>query len=557
MAESAGRPWCRFAAAGGIVLAVALVFGAAVEHPFLTSHDDGHLVVWNPAVRAPLWAALRGAFTTHPLGAWAPLHQLSHAADHALFGDWAGGSVLVNLALHALDALLIGWLVLRLGGAPLAGYAAAMIFAVHPVQVEAVVWISQRKTVLSLAFLLGALHLWIGYARATAGRRRAVLWALSLLTGIGALLTKAVAVVLPLAIAALDAPLARIHARWCWLREKLPFALAAAALAWTTALTKDEVGTAVTVAGHTRMASHAGVAWHGGSPLATFYTMVTVLPRYLRLLLWPADLSAVYLPPVHTALDVEVVAGMALLVATVVGGFLLARRAPRLFCWYTLLFIGLLPVSQIVPQVTLMNDRYLYVPMVGAAALAGEVLVTTLRAIAPRGRGAVVALGAVGALAVLALAVTARARVPVWRSDVALWTDAAAKAPGSPYAWYNLGRSQEEVGAADLALASYRRAIGLDDREGDAAVNAGAIHLRRSEVDLAAPFVERGAELLPSSGEAQFNLALLRFLQGRVLEAEAPLRRALALGADARAAEALLAHVHARTSARERPAVAR
>jgi hypothetical protein len=528
------------AAYGAIVVAaVAGVLGPAIRHPFLPSHDDGPYIVWNPVIRAPLAEAVRGAFAIDPLGAFAPLHALSHWVDHAAFGDRAGGYVLVNLALHALNAVLVAVLVLRLGAPAVAAAVAGLIFAVHPVQVEAVVWISQRKTVLSFALLLSALHLWIDYARAPPGARVRP-WALSLLVGVGALLTKAVAVVLPVALAAVDAPLRRIRPTRAWILEKLPFLLAAAAIAWVTVLGKHEVAGTASVEGHVRVPGAFGLAWYGGSPLATLLTTATVLPRYLRLLLWPSGLSAVYMPPVHTGPDGEVIGALALAAALAAAGVHLWRASPRLFCWWGLALAGLLPVAQLAPQVTLMNDRYLYLPMVGAAALAGEGIAAALAAVGRRGRVAVVSAAVAAALG---LALAARARVPAWRSDLALWSDAVEKTPRSPYAWYNLGRSREAAGDDGGALVAYLRAAALDDRDGDAAVNAGAAHLRRGDLDAAAPHVERGARLLPRSAVAQFDLALLRFLQGRHAEALEALEAARAAGAEACSSEALGGHV--------------
>jgi hypothetical protein len=528
------------AAYGAIVVAaVAAVLGPAIRHPFLQSHDDGPYVVWNPVIRAPLAEAVRGAFAIDPLGAFAPLHVLSHWVDHAAFGDSAGGYVLVNLALHALNAVLVAWLVLRLGAPAVAAAVAGVVFAVHPVQVEAVAWISQRKTVLSLALLLAALHLWIDHARAPPGAR-ARPWALSLLAGVGALLTKAVAVVLPIALAAVDAPLRRVRPTRRWILEKLPFLLAAAAIALVTVLGKHEVAGTASVEGHVRVPGALGIAWYGGSPLATLLTSAAVLPRYLRLLLWPSGLSAVYMPPVHTGLDGEVIGALALVAALGAAGVHLSRASPRLFCWWGLGLAGLLPVAQLVPQVTLMNDRYLYLPMVGAAALAGEGVAAAFAAVGQRWR---LVLAAVAVAGGLALGLAARARVAVWRSDLALWGDAVEKTPRSPYAWYNLGRSREAAGDADGALAAYLRAAALDDRDGDAAVNAGAAYLRRGDPDAAAAHVERGARLLPRSAVAQFDLALLRFLQGRPPEALEALEAARAAGAEACLTEALGGHV--------------
>jgi Tfp pilus assembly protein PilF len=522
-----------------IAIAVAAVFAPALRHGFLTSCDDGTYVVSNPLMRAPLGDAVRGAFTTAPVGAWAPLHLLSHVVDHRLWGSWAGGYVLVNLVLHATNALLVGWLALRLGAPLPAGAAAALLFAVHPVQVESVAWISQRKSVLSLAWMLASLHLWIGFARAPRGRR-ALPYGLSLAAAAAALLTKAVAVIQPLALALLDVPLGRARRGSGWIADKLPFAVLAAAVAWITVSTKGEVGEAIAVGGHTRAAAAPGAfAYHGGSPFATFLTMLTVLPRYLRLVAWPADLSAVYLPPIRTAVDAEVAASLALAAALAGVAVLLARRAPRLFFWYALFFLGLLPVSQIVPQVTLMNDRYLYVPMVGASGLLGEGLAAALARL--RGAWRAAALAA-AATVLLALALHARARVPVWRSDLALWTDTVARAPGSPYAWYNLGGVREAAGDDSGALEAYRRAIAIDPRDADAAVNAGAILLRRGDLAGAAPLLEAGARELPAAVEAQFNLGLVRFLDGRFGPAADALRLAASLDPGACPPATLLGH---------------
>jgi tetratricopeptide (TPR) repeat protein len=529
----------RLAFAAGLAVAVAAVFGGALGHGFLPSHDDGAYLLWNPVLRAPLGEAFRGAFTSHPLGAWAPLHLLSHVADARAWGGWAGGYVLVNLLLHCGNALLLAWLVRRLGAPRLAAAGAALLFALHPVQVESVVWISQRKTVLSLAFMLATLHLWIWFAAARPGRRL-LPYALSLTAAAAAMLSKAVAVILPLALALADLPLRRASPAPRRLAEKLPFLGLALGVVVVTVVAKGEAGSTLSVGGHTRASSVGSpFAYHGGSPLHTLLTMLTVLPRYLRLLLWPTELSAVYLPPIRTGLDLEVAASILLIVALAVAGLLLLRRSARAFFWYAFFFVGLLPVSQIVPQATLMNDRYLYVPMVGAAALAGEGLAAAVERLAGAARRTVLFAAAA---ALLLLAVQARARVPTWRDDLSLWTDTVARAPGSPYAWYNLGGALEAAGDDEGALRAYRRALAIDSRDGDAAVNAGAILLRRGEHAEALLSLELGAHLLPVSVEAHFNLGLARFLGGNFEGAAAALRTAASLDPAACPPAVLLGH---------------
>jgi Tfp pilus assembly protein PilF len=519
--------------------AVALAMGSAVGHPFLLGNDELETVVRNPVVQGPLADALGAAFRTWTVGAWAPLHLISHALDRAVFGSWAGGSALVNLLLHTVAAVLVAWLARRLGAPRAAVWAAALVFALHPVQVEAVVSITQRKTVLSSVFIVACLHAWVSYARAAPGRR-AVPYALALVAALAALLTKPVAVILPVALALLDLPLGRARVGRRWLVEKLPFLAAAGALVAMTVLGKGgEVGSVISVGGHDRTIGLFGFGWYGGGPLSTFLTMLTVLPRYLALLAWPAELSIVYLPPVHTRLDAEVLGAAALVAAIGVGGVALVRRSPRLACWLGLFFLGLAPVAQIFPQATLMNDRYLYVPLLGGAPLAGEGL-ALLAARLPRARRAGVAL-AMLAVAV-ALGVATRARVPLWASDLALWTDAARKAPGSFHVWYNLGHFREDAGDESGAVEAYRRAASLDPLDPFSASHASALLMRRGAFAEALPLAERTARSLPQVFDAQYNAGFLRFVTRDPATARATLERAAALDPSRCDARTLLAH---------------
>src|SRR5262249_1956847 len=437
------RPWwAPLVLPAAIAGAVALAMGHAVGHPFLRGNDELETVLENSVVRGPLLEALGGAFRTITVGAWAPLHLISHSLDRALFGDWAGGSVLVNLLLHALNALLVARLAGRLGAPRLAVWVAAMVFAIHPVQVESVVSITQRKTVLSTFFLLGAMHGWISYATAPRSRNLRP-YAVSLLSGGDAPLTKPVAVVLPLTVALLDIPLRRVRASWQWVLEKIPFAASAIAVVLITVLNKTEITSAMAVTGQTRVRGFGGLDWYGGGPLPTFPTPLTVVPRYLGLILLPPNLSLIYTPPIPPGLDPAVIASAVLLIGICAAAILLARTQPRITCWIGLFFVGLLPVSQIIPQTTLMNDRYLYVPLVGGAPLVGELLALGAAQLPRIGRRVLVVGGV--ALALL-LVVLSRDRVGLWASDLALWSDAARKAPDARLAWYNLGHFRDAAG---------------------------------------------------------------------------------------------------------------
>ncbi len=395
--------------------------------------------------------------------------MLSYMADHAAFGLSARAFLRTNLLLHAANGVLLYALARRLSGRRTWPAIAAVLFLVHPVQVESVAWVSQRKTLLAATFTLAALHAWVSRARDVDGGRRHALAAL--LAFVLALASKSVAVVVPFLLLLLDLCFGHGEPRRLRLRRMVPFAVAAAACA-ALALASQGPG-------------HAGgrvAAFHGGGPGATAATMLPVLARYLGLLAWPAGLSAWYSPAVRTGPDAAVLASAALAAALAAFGFALLRRRRDLFFWYATFFVGLLPVSQVVPIVTLMNDRYLYFPMLGAApfvaaaAFGGASDAVLLRS--ARGRGALAA----AAVGVLALGLAAHARTGAWRDGLTLWTDAVAKEPCG-YAFDKLGATYLSLGRAAEAEAACLRAREVEPAYVDALNCVGIARAQRGDLD--------------------------------------------------------------------------
>ncbi|MFM7734708.1 MAG: hypothetical protein ACKPBU_01860, partial [Alphaproteobacteria bacterium] len=277
-------------ALAGLVFAV---FGGCLSHGFVDTWDDALYVTANPAVRAFTRENLRAALFGFHVGNWAPVQMLSYMLDHAAFGLEARAFLRTNLLIHAANGVLLYALASRLSGRRTWPAVGAALFLVHPVQVESVAWVSQRKTLLAMFFTLLALHAWASRRR---DARRARAWGAAALGAfVLAIASKSVAVVLPLLLFLLDACFGRREDRIRRLRPLVPFALAAAA------------GAALAVA--SQGASHAGgrtTTFHGGSPAATLSTMLPVLARYLGLLLRPTGLSAWYSPTVRSGPDATV-----------------------------------------------------------------------------------------------------------------------------------------------------------------------------------------------------------------------------------------------------------
>ncbi|HEY5973740.1 MAG TPA: tetratricopeptide repeat protein [Geobacteraceae bacterium] len=527
----------------------AAVYGRALGHQFLLDWDDQLYVTANPTIRGFSIAHLREAFSRFYVGNYAPLQILSYMLDYTLWGVNPAGFILTNLLLHLVNGLLCYALVVRLTGERWQGAIAALLFLVHPVQVETAVWVSQRKTLLAMALFLAALHGYLSYRQP--GRPRhwgAYGW--SIVTFGGALLAKSVAVVLPPLLLLYDLVVLPRHERRGWLWDKLPFLLAAAVVGGVALFSQapEQEGGRVT-------------GYYGGSLFGTVCTMLPVLVRYLGLLLWPARLAAFYDPPVKNGVDGEVVmAGLCLL--ALAGGILyLGRRRPRLLFWSGLIVLGLLPVSQLVPLVTLMNDRYLYLPMAGVAGLVVELL-TWLADGLPVARRRLVQ--AVGGAALIALALVAFVRVGVWRDSLTLWQDAYAKTATSETVCFSLGAVYQRAGDLAAARRCYERALSLGAHSRDALQNLVILHFENGTPADAAPYLEelvrrfpgyapgyvlqgdyflrrgdlpaaeqayrQGLSLKPDSGGALANLGTVYLQQGRLAEAGDCFAKAQAVG---------------------------
>jgi len=339
-----------------LIISCLLVYAQVYTHNFIPFHDDNTYIVFNTSIAGLSLTHIKTAFSTIYAGNYAPLQIISYMLNHALSGLKPAGFLLTNVALHIANGLLLQRLLIRNNFPSLGATAAAAIFLLHPVQVEAVAWASERKTVLAMFFFLLALHSYQSYLAQEQQWDKARWYGTSLLCFVLALLSKSVVVILPATLIVYDLAYRQGNRRLSWLPDKLPFILLALA------------GVALTIYTQDPLRSGGRADFHGGSPLATLLTMLPVLSKYLHLVFWPTDLSIYYGGiQVKTAFDETVFRGGMLALALAAGGLVLWRAQKVLFCWYAFFFIGLLPVSQIIPIVTLINDRYLYFPLLGAA----------------------------------------------------------------------------------------------------------------------------------------------------------------------------------------------
>lgn len=412
--------------------AVALVVAATTLAAFIpalrngfVNWDDDTLLLNNPDFRGFGPWYLRWMFSTTLLGNYQPVTWLSFAFDYSIWELRPFGYHLTNVILHAVDAAMFYFIARRMlracnssargASIDIAAAAAALLYSVHPLRVESVAWITERKDVLSAFFLFGCLLAWL--RSIDAGRARPLLWRVLALALFGlSLLTKVWGITLPIILLILDAyPLGRLSRSTArrLVAEKWPFFLLAAAAAIGALFAQT------TNVGSVAKASIAG----------RFAQAAWGIVFYLGKMLWPIPLSPIYEHPAPYnpfAMQFAVAAASCLLIS--LGLWFVRRTWPAgIACWaiYLVVLSPVLGFVQVGPQIA--ADRYTYLAAAPWAILAGAGLLGILQA---DRRWAVLA-PAIAGVAVIGLGVLTWRQTRIWRDSESLWRASLAYNPNS------------------------------------------------------------------------------------------------------------------------------
>jgi tetratricopeptide (TPR) repeat protein len=534
---------------------VFLVFGQTIGHQFVHYDDyydvlDNHHVTGGLTLPAIVWA-----FTSKEGGLWTPLVMVSHMLDWQLYGQYAGGHHLTNLLLHLASTILLFLILRQMTGALWRSACVAAVFAIHPLHVESVAWIAERKDALSGLFFMLTLGAYLRYVErpTSTGRYGCVVPLFAL-----GLMSKPMLVTTPLVLLLLDYwPLNRlfqpaspgndsakaVSLNWRAVAEKIPL------LALSFA-----VG-AIALMGPRQPVSVA-------LPLVPFWTRLGEAPAsiviYLGQLFWPAGLTLIY-----THFEESLPwwpAALALLALLTLGLFLLRRMAPYLWMGWLWNLVMLLPVSGII-QISRHTraDHYNYLPQIG-------LVIGLTWAVADwtsgwRHRYAVLG-GAAGAI-LIALLIAASRQTSYWRDDMCLWThalectkdnfaahnqlgnalvargrveegigqfrEALRINPALAMAHYNLGNVLAGQGRTAEGIAELRAALRSDPAYADAHSSLGTILDRHGNLDEGIAELSEALRINPASADAHNNLGIALFQQGRVDRGIAEFREATRL----------------------------
>jgi hypothetical protein len=449
-----------------IILSVALYYPVRT-HPYV-NYDDNVYVTDNVHIQNGLtWDTVTWAFVTDHSGNWHPLTWLSHALDVEMYDLTPGGHHQTSMLLHALNAALLFWVLLRATGYAGRSFMVAALFAVHPINVESVVWISERKTVLSMTFFLLALCAWRWYAAKPHALRYSVV---AVLFALG-LMAKPQIITFPFVLLLWDYwPLGRLALRHSlfafrqnsreisgekrtanseqrssgeWRRlllEKLPLLAIAAASAVLTIKAQRASGAVLSL---------------GATPLSVRLSNGLVsYVKYLMNAFWPTGLAPMY-PHPGDSLRAWQVYGALLILLTISLLVLERRRRPYLlvgWLWFLGTLVPMIGLVQVGRQA--MADRYAYLPLIGIFIM----VCWGVAEWAAQKRLPSALLPAVSIVVVLALSIAARRQIGYWSDNVILWTHTIQVTPPNYVAQDNLGGALMGHKRLDEAVVHFREA---------------------------------------------------------------------------------------------------
>jgi Flp pilus assembly protein TadD len=488
-----------------LILLTLLVYWQIFSHQFVII-DDPVYVARNPHVQSGLTLQnIKWAFTTTRAEFWHPLTWLSYMLDTGLFGQQPAGYLFTNLFLHALNAVLMFVLFKTLTHDRWQSALVAAFFALHPLHVESVAWIAERKDVLSSFFWLLTMGAYTSYTR-NPGLNKMLLLCLTMSLG---LMAKPMLVTLPFVLLLLDYwPLRRfpleksettsISSVLFLIREKIPLFFLAAVFSLAAFAVQKTGG---------------GISSAGQYPLADrFYNAVISYVSYMLKMAWPRKLAVFYPFPDHFPIW-QIGAAVLVLMAITILAIRSARRYPFFivgWLWYLgTLFpvIGLIKIGDFS-----MADRYTYIPLTGLFII----IAWGIPEIIPKLPLKNLALGIASAIAVIVLAAVSHFQVGLWKDSLTLFDHALQVTEKNYYAHYGLGHALAGQGKMDQAGVHFSKAVELMPSKATLHNDLGRVLAIQGQFQKAEIHFGKALEIKPQFPAAHFNLAHVLIANNRL-----------------------------------------
>ena len=498
-----------------LIVITCAVYSQSLHFDF-ANYDDQEYVTKNPRVQNGITQSnIAWALTATHFANWHPLTWLSYMVDYELYGLNAGGYHLTNILFHLLNTLLLFFLLSRMTGTIGKSAFVAVLFALHPLHVESVAWVSERKDVLSTFFWLLTIWAYINYVKLPSVRKYIVVVVFFIL----GIMSKPMVVTLPFVLILLDYwPLNRFvdnsnvkneTSELCRLErkttlflvlEKIPLLLIALFSCIVTYVVQKQAGAVGTTESFTldMRIVNAIVSYAG----------------YFGKMIWPVDLSAFYPHPGFWPFGKIILSGILLLISsiTVCAG---ARRYPYLavgWLWYLGTLVPVIGLVQVGAQA--MADRYTYIPLIGLFIIITWGVPDLLRRLPFRK----FILGFASLLIVVLLSLLSWQRCSLWGNNLALWNDVLNNHKVA-FAYNIRGIGYAEKGQYQMAIGDYNKALIMDPEYAEALNNRGIAYGASGNYERSFRDFDRALQLKPLFADAYYNRGMIYKTMGKHGEA--------------------------------------
>jgi len=507
--------WTLFGISSFLIAITWAVFGQTFGHQFI-NYDDPLYVLDNAHVRAGLtWRGILWAFTHVHSQNWHPLTTISHMLDCQLFGVNPGAHHLMNVFFHSIAAVLLFILLAqitdgpssprdesvrladRTGGIWMSGFVAA-VFAIHPLRVESVAWIAERKDALSGTFFMLTL---IAYAAYTQKESLGRYLTMSTLFACG-LMSKPMLITTPVILLLLDYwPLNRFQRSSAiqLIREKIPLFVLSIGSA---------VATLIAQRGGIVQIEHLPLTWRAANAASVYLI-------YIWQMVWPENLATIYPHPGRLPFW-ETASASALLVLVTAGAFILRKRQPYLitgWLWYLIMLLPVIGLIQVGSQAH--ADRYTYLSQIGLYVAVTWGIVDLSRSIPYRREGFTVA----APLVITVLVWRSWIQTAYWHDTERLWNRTFAVTKQNDIAHLNMGEYLLKSHRLDEAITQFEIVLASHPYQPDANFQLGSAFMEKGDLELAIRHFERTLKIEPDNPEAETNLANMLLKSERVEEA--------------------------------------
>jgi tetratricopeptide (TPR) repeat protein len=504
-----------------ILVVTAVAFLPSLRNGFVNWDDDIY-VTKNTIIQDLTLTNLKKIFSSFVNGNYHPLTTLTYSLEYRFFKLNPFVYHFTNLILHLINCLLVFWLIYMLTKKIAVSFLAAILFGIHPIHVESVAWISERKDVLYTLFFLAAAICYGYYLRKRQLKREGRLYYyFSLALFCLSLLSKAMAITLPLVLLLVDYWVCADEHRSVsvMLKEKIPFFILSFIFGGIAIWGQYSLG--------------AVRAENSFNLLYKLMIPSYAITFYLYKILLPTKLSCLYPYFGITDNNSAIFLFSMLIVSILFIAIIISRKLTKNIIFGGMFFlITILPVLQFIPITsTIVADRYTYLPSIGVFYIIGVAIwwIYNKKLIHNAERiyffvFLIIALGAVLFLT--------RSRCSVWENSIILWKDAIKNTSNNAMAYYNLGNAYDLINKKDEAVVAYKKSLEINPNDCDVYNNLAAVYTDKGEIEKAMELWNRALALNPNFVTAHFNLAVFYFQQKKFASAIKHCDKVIKLGGE-------------------------